>query len=267
MGMPGMGGMGMPGMGGMGGMNGMGGQGSPMMMIQMIMQMMQMMMQMMQMMMGGGCSPMMGGMPGMGGMGMPGMGGMGMPGMCGMGMPGMGGMGMPGMGGALGNNLGNFLGMPGMDGMGGAGTVPTTPLPLGTQPPHGRAGIEAMFGPPGTNQVTTSMPAGPGGKMIKVTCHAKIADKLRAAFEEIKQRGLSDEIKSFDGCFNNRNKRGGSSKSIHAWGIGVDINAGQHPMGSNRQTQGQRQIAEIMAKHGFKQLPNDPMHFQFATGY
>jgi len=240
------------------------------------------------MMMGGGANPfmggmmpgMMGGMPGMMG-GMPGMMG-GMPGMMG-GMPGMGG-GFPGMGGGFpgmggggagayagvgpnGAYAGAYAGGGGAGAAAGAGTVPTGNIPLGEKPPNGRAGIEAMFGPAGQGQVTTQMPAGPGGKMIKVTCHAKIAPKLRAVFEEIKAKGLSGEIKSFDGCYNNRNKRGGSSKSIHAWGIGVDINAGSHPMGSSKQTPGQRAIAEVFAKHGFKQLPNDPMHFQYATGY
>jgi hypothetical protein len=288
--MPGMMGGMMPGMEGMGGMMGnclgnfMGMQQNPMMQM---MQMMMQMMQMMTMMMGGGANPfmggmmpgMMGGMPGMGG-GFPGMGG-GVPGMgggfpgMGGGFPGMGG-GFPGMGGGAGAYAGvgpngayagAYAGGGGAGAAAGAGTVPTGNIPLGEKPPNGRAGIEAMFGPPGQGQVTVQMPAGPGGKMIKVTCHAKIADKLKAVFEEIKAKGLSGEIKSFDGCYNNRNKRGGSSKSIHAWGIGVDINAGQHPMGSSKQTPGQRAIAEVFAKHGFKQLPNDPMHFQYATGY
>lgn len=133
--------------------------------------------------------------------------------------------------------------------------------------PNGVKEIYNTFGPPGTNQVTTKMPAGPGGKMINVTCNAKIADKMKGAFEEIKAKGLSNEIKSFDGAFCNRNKRGGSSKSVHAWGIAFDVNASQNPMGSTRQTAGQRQLAAIFEKHGFHQLKNDPMHFQYATGY
>ncbi len=141
-----------------------------------------------------------------------------------------------------------------------------TDKPIGGAP-NGRAAIEKMFGAPGTNQVTTTMPAGRGGKNVRVTCNAKIADKLKAVFEEIKAQGLSDEIHSFDGCYNNRNKRGGSSKSTHAWGIAVDINASENPMGSSKQTAGQKKIAAIFAKHGFHQLPNDPMHFQYCTGY
>jgi len=242
--------------------------GNPMGGQQQMMQMMMMMMQMMQTMMGGGCPSMMGGMPGMMG-GMPG-GGFGMPG-GGFGMPG-GGSGAyayagPGGAGAGAYGPGGGSGAVAGPGGTGAGNIPTGNIPLGEKPPQGLNGIMSTFGPAGQNQTTVEMPAGPNGKMIKVTCHKKIAPKLQAVFQEIKAKGLSNNIKSFDGCYNNRSKRGGSSKSTHAWGIAVDINAGQHPMGKSSQTPGQKAIAEIFAKHGFKQLPNDPMHFQYCTGY
>jgi len=133
--------------------------------------------------------------------------------------------------------------------------------------PNGRAEIEKMFGPAGKNQTTVKMPAGPGGKMVNVTCNQKIASRLNDVFQEIKSQGLSNEIKGFDGCYNYRSKRGGKNLSTHSWGIAVDINAGSHPMGSSRQTKGQKAIAEVFKKHGFYQLPNDPMHFQFCRGY
>jgi len=133
--------------------------------------------------------------------------------------------------------------------------------------PHGLDEIKKTFGQPGTNQVTVKMPAGPNGKMIDVTCHAKIADKMKAAFQEIKDKGLSSLIHSFDGCYCYRNKRGGSTLSTHAWGIAFDINASENPMGSTHQTAGQKQLAEVFQKYGFYQLPTDPMHFQYCTGY
>jgi hypothetical protein len=133
--------------------------------------------------------------------------------------------------------------------------------------PNGLAEIIKTFGQAGTNQTTTKMPAGPGGKMINVTCNKQIADRMKAAFEEVKAKGLSDQIHSFDGSYNNRAKRGGSSKSTHAWGIAFDVNASENPMGSTKQTAGQRQLAAIFEKYGFYQLPNDPMHFQYCRGY
>lgn len=155
---------------------------------------------------------------------------------------------------------------------GGAGTA-YDPSAAGSNVarPNGYNGIVAAFGQPGdrSNLVTVDMPAGPGGKMIPVTVHKKIAGKLKAAFEEIKARGLSGEIKSFDGTFNPRKKRGGSTWSTHAWGIAVDINAGLYPMGTpvSQTSEGHKQIAAILARYGFHQLPNDPHHFQYATGY
>jgi len=146
------------------------------------------------------------------------------------------------------------------------GTTPINNLPA-LKRPNGLNEIINTFGQAGTNQTTMKMPAGPGGKMINVTCNGKIADRMKAAFEEIKAAGLSDNIKSFDGCFNNRAKRGGSSKSTHAWGIAFDLNASQNPMGSTKQTEGQRKLAAIFEKYGFYQLPNDPMHFQYCRGY
>lgn len=138
---------------------------------------------------------------------------------------------------------------------------------LGTTPPRGRAAMEKMFGPAGKNQVNMKMPAGPGGKMINVKCNSKIAPKLNAVYQEIKDKGLSGEIKGYDGCYNYRNKRKSKNLSTHAWGIAVDVNADSHPMGSSKQKSGQKAIAEIFQKHGFYQLPNDPMHFQFVRGY
>ncbi|MGV8121516.1 MAG: M15 family metallopeptidase [Candidatus Xenobiia bacterium LiM19] len=172
------------------------------------------------------------------------------------------GLGLNGAGGGAQANAGGGGGAQANTG-GGGGAVDNSPV---AGRPNGQAEVTNTFGAPGTNQTTVQMPAGPGGKMISVTCNAKIAGKMKAAFEEIKASGLSNCIKSFDGCFNNRNKRGGSSKSTHAWGIAFDVNAGSNPMGRSTMTGDQQKIAAIFKKHGFYQLPNDPMHFQYCTG-
>lgn len=151
-----------------------------------------------------------------------------------------------------------------------AGNNTTTTAP-GSLPalrrPNGRADIERVFGPRGQRQVTVRMFAGPNGREVPVTCHELIAPRLKAVFDEIKARGLSHHIRTWDGCFNNRNKRGSSNPSTHAWGIAVDLNASENPMGQSRMTEGQRQLAAIFVRYGFYQLPNDPMHFQYCTGY
>lgn len=137
--------------------------------------------------------------------------------------------------------------------------------------PNGYAEIVNQFGQPGDrgNIVSVPMKAGPGGRTVPVQVHRKIADRLKNTFEEIGAAGLSDEIKTFDGSYNPRKKRGGSTWSVHSWGLAVDLNAGQYPMGTSAASTSPRykQIAQIFARNGFYQLGNDPMHFQFATGY
>jgi len=50
----------------------------------------------------------------------------------------------------------------------------------------------------------------------------------------IVDRGLAEEMKTYDGVFLIRQKRGLSSLSLHSWGLAVDINASQNPLGKTR---------------------------------
>ncbi len=148
-----------------------------------------------------------------------------------------------------------------------AATKAGLPVPV----PNGLREIMKTFGHAGSGNLEKVMAAaGPGGKEIPVSMHKKIAGQFQKAFDEIKKQGLSDEIQSFDGGYSNRSKASGSgAKSTHAWGIAFDINADKYPMGTSaaRTSARFKQIAEILDQHGFKQLPTDPMHFQYATGY
>lgn len=47
--------------------------------------------------------------------------------------------------------------------------------------------------------------------------------------------GLLSEIKTWDGCFNIRKKRGINALSMHAFGLAVDINAAHNPLGLTRE--------------------------------
>lgn len=52
------------------------------------------------------------------------------------------------------------------------------------------------------------------------------------ALNNIKTRGLEHELKTFDGCFNIRFVRGTTDKpSAHTYGLAVDLNAGENPLG------------------------------------
>ena len=80
--------------------------------------------------------------------------------------------------------------------------------------------------------------------------------------------GLTEKVKSFDGCWNVRKIRGGNKLSMHSWGIAVDHNAHTNPLGSEGDMDSE--IVEIFESEGFCWGGNfkrkDPMHFEFTEG-
>jgi hypothetical protein len=59
----------------------------------------------------------------------------------------------------------------------------------------------------------------------KIYCNKDMVVPLSHAFNNLIQRGCVAELKTWDGCFNIRKKRGGSTMSLHSWAIAVDVNA------------------------------------------
>jgi len=59
----------------------------------------------------------------------------------------------------------------------------------------------------------------------KIYCNKDMVVPLSHAFTNLIQRKLVSELKTWDGCFNIRKKRGQSTMSLHSWGIAVDVNA------------------------------------------
>lgn len=99
-----------------------------------------------------------------------------------------------------------------------------------------------------------------------VTCNRFIFPQLRAAFEEIVARGLSDKINpgEYAGCYYPRFIAGSTSLSNHSFGTALDLNV----PGNLRGTVGEmdRQVVAIMKKWGFAWGGDwrytDPMHFE-----
>ena len=55
---------------------------------------------------------------------------------------------------------------------------------------------------------------------------------LLTALDNIKQRGLLSELKTFDGCLEIRDVRGDPGNySAHSWGLAIDINASENRLG------------------------------------
>lgn len=59
----------------------------------------------------------------------------------------------------------------------------------------------------------------------KIYCNRDLVMPLSKAFQNLIQTGHVNELKTWDGCFNIRKKRGGSTMSLHSWGVAVDVNA------------------------------------------
>lgn len=87
------------------------------------------------------------------------------------------------------------------------------------------------------------------------------------AIQNVKDRGLESELKSFDGCWAIRMQRGSSTAvSTHAYGLAVDLSAPENQLG----TEGSftEEFGKCFEDAGFvwgkRFKRKDPMHFQFA---
>ena len=94
-----------------------------------------------------------------------------------------------------------------------------------------------------------------------------LEDPLRRAFGLVVVRGLSQELQTFDGCFNIRRMKGGAGYSMHSWGLAVDFNAGSNPFGEAPSFSPEfvRCFAESGFEWGGLWTPDkyrDGMHFQ-----
>lgn len=91
-----------------------------------------------------------------------------------------------------------------------------------------------FYGGVGLNQVTILLPyamrlAWDKGVIVKrISCHEKVAASAERAFENIARAYNETQrtalgIDLFGGCLNVRKMRGGSSYSMHSWGIAIDF--------------------------------------------
>lgn len=65
----------------------------------------------------------------------------------------------------------------------------------------------------------------------RIYCNKDMVIPLQAAFKNLIATGAVNELKTWDGCFNIRSKRGLSSMSLHSWGLAVDVNAFENGLG------------------------------------
>jgi hypothetical protein len=95
----------------------------------------------------------------------------------------------------------------------------------------------AKYGDPSSNErrfmivwdVPTALEHGSIPK--RIYCNKDLIPLLEKAFKNVNDRGISIQIKTWDGCFNIRKKRGAASMSLHSWGLAIDINAAWNGFG------------------------------------
>lgn len=65
----------------------------------------------------------------------------------------------------------------------------------------------------------------------RIYCNKAMIQPLTKAFKNLIDRGHVNELKTWDGCFNIRKKRGLASMSLHSWGVAIDVNAAWNGLG------------------------------------
>lgn len=75
--------------------------------------------------------------------------------------------------------------------------------------------------------INAAIPAIPN----KIYCNKIFVPFLEKAFRNLISTGAASELKTWDGCFNVRKKRGLSSMSLHSWAVAFDVNAAWNGLG------------------------------------
>lgn len=102
----------------------------------------------------------------------------------------------------------------------------------------------------------------------KIYCNKLMVEPLKKAFTLLVARGLADDIKTWDGCFNIRMQRGTTQTlSIHSWGLAIDIDAFENGLG--REPKLNPLIVACFKEAGFDWggdwvKRKDGMHFQLS---
>lgn len=98
----------------------------------------------------------------------------------------------------------------------------------------------------------------------RVYCNIDLVLPLTQAFKNIVDRGLADQVKTWDGCFNIRAKKGGLSSSLHSWGLAIDLNAAWN--GFKKTPTMSKELVQCFKDAGFEWggdwQTKDGMHFQ-----
>ena len=101
----------------------------------------------------------------------------------------------------------------------------------------------------------------------RIYCNKLMVEPLKKAFKNLIDTGAVKELKTWDGCFNIRKKRGLSTMSLHSWGLAIDVNAFEN--GLYQTPKLSPTFAKCFTDAGFDWggtwLRQDGMHFQLSA--
>lgn len=112
------------------------------------------------------------------------------------------------------------------------------------------------------SDINAAIPALPN----RIYCNNDLREPLEKALRNVMSRGLTAQIKAWDGCYQVRNKRGQGSMSLHSWAIAVDINAAWNRFGAKPTMSAAlvKCFTDIGFDWGGTWSKPDGMHFQLA---
>lgn len=110
----------------------------------------------------------------------------------------------------------------------------------------------------------------------RMRCHKLAADRFKSLFDDILSEYGEDRIKElgidlFGGCFHYRQKRAGSTLSMHSWGLAIDLDPERNGMNTpvskaNFSKPEYERLRQIFNKNGFlwggDLWSKDAMHWQ-----
>lgn len=120
-------------------------------------------------------------------------------------------------------------------------------------------------------EITAALKCSISGKPVEhIFANIDMHKPMLDAFQLVIARGLTGELKTFDGCYNCRFVRGRDGiMSIHSWGIALDLNAAENPL--EAVPKWSPDFVDCWTSIGFSWGGNfkrlDGMHFQLCSSF
>lgn len=101
----------------------------------------------------------------------------------------------------------------------------------------------------------------------RIYCNRDMVGPIAKAFQNLVSTGSVAELKTWDGCFNIRKKKAGSTPSLHSWGLAIDVNAAWNGFGKSPTMSPKfvKCFTDAGLDWGGRWATQDGMHFQLSV--